>query len=153
MRKKSTPRVTSIQYNRYLNWSKIWDGTRSMYLISLRLITVQAYTCLPRHLCVFGTGRPNWRRICHPPLANDLGQKFALYFLAVICLAAKLRIWALSFNSDRKSRWVLMFWRFWTGSYNSRRSDGSPISTGIMASAPYTRLKGDLFVADWGVHL
>ena len=34
------------------------------------------------------------------------------------------------------------------GSYSSQRRDGSPISTGIMASAPYTSLNGDSFVAD-----
>ena len=38
------------------------------------------------------------------PLANDRGHKFTLYFLAALCLAAKLRIWALSLNSDRRSR-------------------------------------------------
>jgi len=43
-----------------------------------------------------------------------------------------------------------MFWWFCSGSYSSRRRDGSPISIGIMASASYTRLKGDSFVADWG---
>jgi len=43
--------------------------------------------------------------------------------------------------------------RFCSGSYSSHRRDGSSISTGIIASAPYTRLKRDSFVADWGVHL
>ena len=44
------------------------------------------------------------------PLTNDLGHKFALYLMIALCLAAKLHIWALSLNSDRRSRWVLMFW-------------------------------------------
>jgi len=28
------------------------------------------------------------------PIANDRGHRFALYFMAALCLAAKLRIWA-----------------------------------------------------------
>jgi len=37
-----------------------------MYWVSRPWITVQVYMPLPQHLCVFGTGRPNWRRTCHP---------------------------------------------------------------------------------------
>jgi len=116
-----------------------------MYSVSPRLIIVQAckHRLLRHH--VFRTGRPNWRRICHSSL-----HKLVLYFLAALCLAAKLRICALSLNSGRRSRWVHIFWWFRFGSYSSRRRDGSPIYTGIMASKPYTRLKGDSFVVDWG---
>jgi len=69
-------------------------------------------------------------------IANDRGHRFALYFLAALCLAASLRIWAFSLSSGKRSRWVAMFWWLWVGSYSSRCRDGSPISTGIMASAP-----------------
>jgi len=80
-------------------------------------------------------------------------HKFALYLLAALCLTAMLWICALSLNSGSRSRWVHIFWWFWSGLYSSRRRDGSPISIGIMVFALYTRLKGDSFVADWGVHL
>jgi len=43
------------------------------------------------------------------PLANDLGCRFALYFLVALYLAARLCIWAFSLNSGRRSRLVLMF--------------------------------------------
>jgi len=69
-------------------------------------------------------------------MANDRGHRFALYFLAARCLATKLHIWAFSLSSGRRSRSMAMFWWLWVGSYSSRRRDGSPISTGIMASAP-----------------
>jgi len=38
------------------------------------------------------------------PLTNNRGHRFALYFLAALCLAAKLRIWAFSLSSGRRSR-------------------------------------------------
>ena len=38
------------------------------------------------------------------PLMNDRGHRFALYFLAAIRLAAKLRIWAFSLSSGRRLR-------------------------------------------------
>jgi len=69
-------------------------------------------------------------------MANDRGHRFALYFLAARCLAAKFRIWAFSLSSGRRSRCKAMFGWLWVGSYSSRHRDGSPISTGIMASAP-----------------
>jgi len=47
---------------------------------------------------------------------------------------------------------VHIFWWFRSGSYSSQRRDGFPISTRIMSFASYTRLKGDSFVADWGVN-
>ena len=84
------------------------------------------------------------------PVANDLGHRFTLYFQVARCLTAKLRIWAFSTNLDWRSRWVVIFWWFLNGSYSSRCRDGSPISTGIMASVPYTRLNGDSLVDDWG---
>ena len=68
-------------------------------------------------------------------ITNDHGHKFVLYFLAALCLAARLRIWAFSLSSGRRSRCKAMFWWLWVGSYSSRRMDGSPISTGIVASA------------------
>jgi len=37
-----------------------------MYSVSLRLITVQACKRRLQHPHEFDTGRPNWRRICHP---------------------------------------------------------------------------------------
>jgi len=43
------------------------------------------------------------------PFMNDLGHRFALYFLAALCLAAKLRICAFFLSSGRRSRWVAMF--------------------------------------------
>jgi len=69
-------------------------------------------------------------------MTNDRGCRFALYFLAAHCLAARLRIWAFSQSSGRRSKCKAMFWWLWVGSYSSRRRDGSPISTGIIASAP-----------------
>jgi len=33
------------------------------------------------------------------------------------------------------------------------RIEGSPISTGMTASVPYTRVYGASWVEDWGVHL
>jgi len=69
-------------------------------------------------------------------MANDHGHRFALYFLAARCLAAKLHIWAFSLSSGRRSRCMAMFWWLWVGSYSSRHTDDSPISIGIMASSP-----------------
>jgi len=70
------------------------------------------------------------------PTTNDRGCRFALYFLVAHCLAARLRIWAFSLSSGRRLRCKAMFWWLWVGSYSSRRRDGLPISTSIMASAP-----------------
>jgi len=49
------------------------------------------------------------------PMANDRGHRFALYFLAARCFAAKLRIWAFSLSSGRRSRCMTMFWWLWVG--------------------------------------
>ena len=43
------------------------------------------------------------------PLENNLGCRFALYFLVALCLAARLRIWAFSLNLGRRSRWCSCF--------------------------------------------
>jgi len=37
-------------------------------------------------------------------ITNDRGHRFALYFLAALRLAAKLRIWAFSLSSGRRLR-------------------------------------------------
>jgi len=43
------------------------------------------------------------------PIVNDRGHRFALYFLVARRLTAKLRIWAFSLSSGRRSRCVAMF--------------------------------------------
>jgi len=48
---------------------------------------------------------------------------------------------------------VHIFWWFCSELYSCRCINGSPISTGIMASTLYIKLKGDSFVVDSEVHL
>ena len=73
--------------------------------------------------------------------------------LVALCFTAIFRICAFSRNLVNKSRWVHKFCSFWSWFYTCWCKEGSPISTGIISSAPWTKLKGDSLVADWGVHL
>ena len=97
VRKKSTPRVTSIQYSICLNWNKTWDGTHSMYWVSLRLIIVQAYTLLLQHLHVFGTGRPNWQRTFHPSFLHCWPfSKLSLPSRTILSIGSHYTFWSFS---------------------------------------------------------
>jgi len=131
-----------------------------MYWVFLPQTTSLVDMLLPQRLHVLGMGRPNLRRTCHPSFLHFWPfSKLSLLLRTILgigwryILQTKLRIWAFSLSLDRRSRWVAMFWWFWAESYSSRRRDGSPISMGIMASTPYTRLNGDSFVVDWGLHV
>jgi len=129
VRKKSTPRVTNIWYNNQSNWSSFWDEIHSTCLVSLLLIVVQV--CRRRPI---GTGHPNLLSFflalltilqTRSPFTNDHGHKFAFYLLATLYLTTMLRICALSLNSGSRSRWMQIFWQFWSRSYSFRRRDGS----------------------------
>ena len=87
------------------------------------------------------------------PLTKDRGQNFELYFLATLYFVAMFLICTFSRSSVSNSRLAHRFCWFLSQSYTCLRKDCSSISTGIIASAPYTKLKGDSLVADQGVHL
>ena len=78
------------------NWNKTWGGTHSMYWVSLPLIIVQAYRLL-KHLHVFGTGRPNWRRTCPPSFLHYWPfSKLSLPPRTILGVGSQYIFWLLS---------------------------------------------------------
>jgi len=83
---------------------------------------------------------------------NACGWSLELCFLAALCLAAMFLICAFSRNSTTKSSLMCKLSSLSFLLKFSRLREGSRISTGIMASAPYTKLNEDSFM-DSGVNL
>ncbi|KAK2409167.1 hypothetical protein QL285_044615 [Trifolium repens] len=85
------------------------------------------------------------------PSLNLLAITLVLYLLAARCFDMNSLKWALSLNSYSKSRFSSNASKFSSSVRVSLRQLGGFISAGIIASAPYTMLKGASPVEDWGV--
>ncbi|WJX28790.1 hypothetical protein P8452_17469 [Trifolium repens] len=85
------------------------------------------------------------------PSMNLLAITRVLYLLAARCLETNSLKWALSLNSCNKSRFSSNAFEFSSRVRVSLRQLGGFISAGIMASVPYTIVKGASPVEDWGV--
>ena len=70
-----------------------------MYWVFFLPIIAQAYTLLPQHLHVFGMGRPNWRRTCHPSFLRTIlgiGSHYIFWSLAVWQLSCVFGLFLLT---------------------------------------------------------
>jgi hypothetical protein len=71
-----------------------------------------------------------------------------MYHLAALCLETNSLKWAFSLNSWTKSKFSCKAYKFSWGVVVSLRQLGGFISTGIMASVPYTIVNGASPVED-----
>jgi len=85
------------------------------------------------------------------PFRNARSRTRVLYWRAALSLAASSRILASSRTSCIKSRLARRLLSLFCSSKCVLRHEGSPSSTGIIASVPYVRRYGVSFVEDWGV--
>ncbi|KAK2370962.1 hypothetical protein QL285_083964 [Trifolium repens] len=82
---------------------------------------------------------------------NLLAITLVLYLLAALCFDTNSLKWALSLSSCIKSRLSSNAPEFSSSVRVSLHQLGGLISAGIIASVPYTMVKGASPVEDWGV--